>query len=81
MNVAIFVAIHSKLEDKMKGCLFMPNANPNSVSFLPSKELPDKAQLTKRGKQAVQELLEEYPPGVERDRMVYGIWVEDKEKA
>ena len=64
----------------MKGFLFMPNANPNSVSFLPSKELNDKAQLTKRGKQVVKELLEEYPPGVERDQMVYGIWIEDKKK-
>ena len=64
----------------MKGFLFMPNANSNSVSFLPSKELNDKAQLTKRGKQVVKELLEEYPPGVERDRMVYGIWIEDKKK-
>ena len=64
----------------MKGFLLMPDANPNSVSFLPRKRLHDQAQLTTRGKQVVKGLLEEYPPGVERDRMVSGRWIAGEEK-
>ena len=54
--------------------------NSVEITEICGKELHDKSQLTKRGKQVIKELLEEYPLGVERDRMVYGIWREEKKK-
>ena len=50
-----------------------------SVRFYPQLPNPDFSafDLTPEGKRELKELLEKYPPGVMRDRLIFGKWVHD----
>lgn len=58
---------------------------PGDVLVMPPQRVKRKdsshiveAKLTELGHQVLEELLEQYPPGPERDRLVDGEWVDDE---
>lgn len=53
------------------------DVSPN-VCFGNEIRRPRHSQLTKRGKQTLEKLHKEYPPGIQRRRLIHGEWCEDK---